>query len=209
VSCLTVIGCAMVRERLVVYIPLFAAAVGSGRLLSLGFESPGCGWRGDRCALGGALSQVLHRTSRLMDLRPSLSAVERRSNPLIYPLEPLPALTAVEGAGLGLALGISLYGSSNREPRLFAFGCLTAGTSGIGVEPLRNPAPILRVLEGLGRQPRPLCCIIPTFGDRGTHLVHCLSELEDANIHCHLVSSLEDALCIQSGTAAAVHSQRR
>jgi len=196
----------MLRERLIVHIPMFGAVPAQpGRVLSLGFESPGWEWRGERCVLGGALSQLLGRTHRLLHLASPYSAPGRRDPPLIYPLEPLPALTNVEGAGLGLALGLSLYGSPARDPRLFAFGCLRAGSSGIGVAPLRDPARLLRLLQGLGRQPRPLCCIIPTFGDRSTGLAHRLCELEDANIHCHRVSSLEDALGIQRHLHATLH----
>lgn len=204
-------------DRTTVYIPLFPAAGPTdprpARLLALGFEGcdrPGQGARGDP---GGLLGRLLGQVRGLLARSPPGAEGDPASprgrgdtgrGRRVLALEPIPDLTEVAGAGLGLALGLALTGGPAGGRRLLAFGRLETVADPLAVAPLADPGPLLDLLERLGPQPQPLTCLLPApkvprpgDGPRWAALAR-------ANLHCRWVDSLPAAIRACAGEPGAV-----
>lgn len=189
----------MARNRTTVYVPLLPATGGGlapvGRMLALGFEPFGPGEPRGRTEPRGILGHRLREVRE--QLRHVGSAPVPASGRLRHwrargciALEPIPNLVDCAGAGLGLALGLTLGGGY----RLLAFGTLDAAAGCIAVAPSSTIDRLLDMLAGLGAQSRPLTCLLPA-PDRGlgSH-ARRLAELAALNLRCHSVTSLDAAI---------------
>lgn len=190
-------------DRTTVYIPLFPAAGPTdptpARLLALGFEA--CGRSGPDTDPGGLLGRLLGQTRRLLARsgasggRPAPPGTgDTGSGCRVLALEPIPNLTEVAGAALGLALGLLLTAGPARGRRLLAFGRLETGVDTVAVIPMANPGPLLDLLEGLGPQPQPLTCLIPAPRVQRPGDAPRWAALDQANLHCCWVDSLPAAI---------------
>lgn len=203
-------------DRTTLFIPLFPAVprpdAGPGRVLTLGFEPSGPWEPNLGPALGGPMGRLLGEVSSLLQRDDEATrlgnAPQRRQAPrvrrLCQALEPVPELVDCSGAGLGLALGLSLRPGY----QLLALGRLRRDEDGhcIRVEPLRSPGRVLDLLEGLGPQPCPINCLLgaPTRPDAETR--SRAQSLARANLLCRWVPNLSEALKICEATGP--HARR-
>ena len=191
-------------DRTTVYIPLFPAAGPTdptpARLLALGFEA--CDRSAPDTDPGGLLGRLLGQTRRLLA---HAGADADRPTPRgrrMLALEPIPDLTEVAGAGLGLALGLALGPAGGR--RLLAFGRLEGDADSVTVAPLADPGPLLDLLERLGPQPQPLTCLLPAPRVQRPSDAPRWAALDRANLHCCWVDSLPAAIRACAGAAGPV-----